>query len=39
MVTAVRVGITKAAELPLRFYLSVHPFVSRRGTRRRGGPE
>ncbi len=29
VVTTARVGITKAAELPLRFYLKNNPFVSR----------
>ena len=30
IVTALRVGITKSAELPLRYYLAGNPFVSRR---------
>ena len=30
IVTALRVGITKSAELPLRYYLAENPFVSRR---------
>ena len=30
MITTTRVGITKAAELPLRFYLAGSPFISKR---------
>ena len=30
IVTALRVGITKSAELPLRYYLAGNPFVSRK---------
>ena len=30
IVTALRVGITKSAELPLRYYLAMNPFVSRK---------
>ncbi len=35
VVTTVRVGLTKAAHLPLRFYLERSAFVSRRGSARR----
>jgi len=31
IVTTTRIGLTKAAALPLRFYLAESPFVSRRG--------
>ena len=34
VVTTTRVGLTKAAHLPLRFYLEGSAFVSKRGTGR-----
>ena len=34
VVTSTRVGITRAAELPLRFYLARSPFVSKRAVKR-----
>jgi len=37
VVTAVRVGLSKAAHLPLRFYLAGSPFVSRRKAASSGG--
>ena len=36
IVTTTRVGLTRAVDLPLRFYLEGSPFVSRRNSRARG---